>query len=81
MNVLVIEPGNGSRWLSHAYFVDRFGNPNARGKFVAGDVWAGDGGWNMPDDYQGQWEAYMTHRRFILKVERAAMKAPAEVTA
>lgn len=69
MNVLVIEPGNGSVWLCHAMYVDRFGKPNPRGRFVAGDVWTYDGGWNMPDDYQGQWEPYMTHRRRILKVE------------
>ncbi len=25
MNVLVIEPGHGSQWLTSAYFVDRFG--------------------------------------------------------
>lgn len=69
MNVLVIEPGNGSVWLEHARYVDRFGNPNPRGQFVAGDTWQYDGGWNMPDDYQGQWEPYMTRRRFILKIE------------
>ena len=70
MNVLVIEPGNGSLWLSDAVFVDRFGKPNPRGRFVAGTVWSYDGGWNMPDDYMGQPEGYWTHRRYILKIER-----------
>lgn len=70
MNVLVIEPGNGSLWLHNAQYIDRYGNPNPRGRFVQGCVWAYDGGWNMPDDYMGQWEYYGTRRRFILKVER-----------
>lgn len=69
MNVLVIEPGNGSVWLERAVYVDRFGNPNSRGRYVAGTVWEYDGGWNMPDDYTGHPEGYMTRRRFILKVE------------
>lgn len=72
MNVLVIDPGRGSVWLQHAAYVDRFGNPNRRGRFVTGDVWAYDGGWNMPDDYQGQWDSYTTYRKFILKIERAS---------
>ena len=76
MNVLVIEPGCGSHWLSHALYVDRFGNPNPRGRFVTGDVWCYDGGWNMPDDYHGQWEAYTTYRRFILKVETPGGEKP-----
>lgn len=70
MNVLVIEPGHGSHWLEHAIYVDRHGSPNLRGRFVAGGVWTYDGGWNMPDDYRGQWEPYMTYRKFILKVEK-----------
>lgn len=71
MNVLVIEPGNGSVWLTHAVYVDRFGKPNPRGRFVTGLTWVYDGGWNMPDDYQGQYESYTTHRRRIRKVEPA----------
>ena len=69
MNVLVIEPGNGSHWLTRAYFVDRFGNPNPAGRHVTGDVWTDNGSWNMPDDYRGEWEGYTTPRKFILKVE------------
>lgn len=69
MNVLVIEPGNGSHWLSNAVFVDRYGKPNPLGRFVTGLVWSYNGGWNMPDDYQGQYEAYTTHRKLIRKVE------------
>ena len=71
MNVLVIEPGHGSHWLTNAIFVDRFGEPNPRGRFVTGDSWTYDGGWNMPDDYMGQNEPYTTYRRFILKIEGA----------
>ena len=71
MNVLVIEPGHGSHWLEHAEYVDRFGNVNPRGRFVQGDVWGYDGGWNMPDDYRGQYESYTTYRKFILKIEAA----------
>lgn len=70
MNVLVIEPGHGSVWLHNAEFVDRFGNPNQRGRWVRGFAWTYDGGWNMPDDYRGQWEPYGAPRKFILKVER-----------
>jgi len=69
MNVLVIEPGNGSHWLTHAEYVDRTGKPNPRGRFVTGLAWTYDGGWNMPDDYMGQYEPYTTHRRLIRKVE------------
>lgn len=69
MNVLVIEPGNGSHWLTSAVYVDRFGKPNPRGRFVLGDSWEYDGGWNMPDDYRSQNEPYMTPRKMILKVE------------
>ena len=72
MNVLVIEPGNGSLWLTHAEYVDRSGRPNPRGRFVAGWAWGYDGPWNMPDDYLGQYEWYTTHRRRILKVELPA---------
>ena len=72
MNVLVIEPGHGSVWLHHAKYVTADGRTSARGQFVTGSVWAYDGGWNMPDDYQGQWEPYTTLRRFVLKVEAAA---------
>lgn len=68
MDVLVIEPGHGSVWIEHAVYVDRFGHPNPRGHFVAGVVWAYDGGWNMPDDYRGQYEGYMAKRRLIRKV-------------
>ncbi len=72
MTVLVIEPGNGSYWLSNAIYVDRFGRPNARGRFVRGNVWSYDGGWNMPNDYRGQYEPYMTSRKFILSVAPAS---------
>ena len=70
MEVLVIEPGHGSVWLRNAIYVDRFGKPNPRGRFVTGNVWSYDGGWNMPDDYMGQLEGYTTPRRLILKVAR-----------
>lgn len=70
MNVLVIEPGHGSMWLTDAYYIDRFGRPNPRGRWVQGSVWVYDGGWNMPDDYRGQTESYAAPRKFILKVER-----------
>lgn len=68
VNVLVIEPGHGSTWLSGAVFVDRFDKPNPRGRFVRGTTWEYDGGWNMPDDYQGQPVVRCYPRRFILKV-------------
>lgn len=70
MNVLVIEPGHGSHWLMNAIYVDRFGRPNPRGRFVLGDTWEYDGAWNMPDDYMGQYEPYTTYRKLIRKVER-----------
>ena len=69
MNVLVIDPGHGSHWLSNAVYVDRSGKPNPRGWFVRGDVWVYDGGWNMPDDYRGQYESYTTPRKLIRKIE------------
>ena len=69
MNVLVIEPGHGSVWLAHAVFVDKHGQSNPRGRFIEGLTWVYDGGWNMPDDYQGQYEPYGAPRRYILKVE------------
>lgn len=72
MTVLVIEPGNGSVWLFNAAYVTRDGRRSTRGRFVTGDVWSYDGAWNMPDDYTGQYEAYTTPRRFILKVELPA---------
>lgn len=59
MNVLVIEPGHGSTWLTSAVFVDRFGKPNQRGRFVSG----------MPDDYRGQSISLTYPRKFILKIE------------
>lgn len=68
MNVLVIEPGHGSMWLEHAYFVKADGTPSSRGRFVRGDVWVYDGGWNMPDDYRGQYEPVTFPRSLILKV-------------
>ena len=72
MNVLVIEPGHGSTWLTDAVYTDRYGKPNPRGRFVTGDVWVYDGGWNMPDDYRGQSEVLTYPRRFILKVEESS---------
>lgn len=71
MNVLVIEPGHGSVWVMNAAYVDRFGRPNVRGRFVTGTIWEYSGSWNMPDDYRGHYEAYTTRRRLILKVEKA----------
>ena len=71
MSVLVIDPGHGSLWIEHAQYVDRFGDPNPRGRFVRGVTWAYDGGWNMPDDYQGQWEGVTYPRKLILKIEPA----------
>jgi hypothetical protein len=69
MNVLVIEPGHGSVWLSRAVYVRRDGTPSTRGHFVRGEAWEYDGGWNMPDDYRG-YEVSVTYpRRWILKVE------------
>jgi hypothetical protein len=72
VNVLCIEPGHGSSWLSSAEFVDRVGKPNPRGRFVRGDVWTYDGGWNMPDDYHGQYETVTYPRRWILKIVAVA---------
>lgn len=68
--LLVIEPGHGSHWLSDAYYVDRFGKINPRGRFVTGNVWGYDGSWNMPEDYSGQWESYTTRRHLIIKIEQ-----------
>ena len=69
MNVLIIWPGHGSEWLTDAVFVDRFGSPNPRGRFVQGSAWDYDGGWNMPDDYRGQYVPITVPRRWILKTE------------
>lgn len=70
MNVLVIEPGHGSIWLSSACYVKAdHVTPSPRGRYVKGDAWVYDGGWNMPDDYLGQSETMVFPRRFILKVE------------
>ena len=67
--MLVIEPGHGSTWLMRAAYVDRYGRQNVRGRFVRGIGWEYDGGWNMPDDYQGH-EIVLTYpRNFILKIE------------
>lgn len=69
MNVLVIEPGNGSFWLEGATYVDRFGQPNPRGRFVRGKAWEHEGGWNIPEggfDYP----VTLTYpRKWILKIE------------
>jgi hypothetical protein len=69
MNVLIIWPGHGSEWLIDAVFVDRFGKLNSRGRFVHGKSWEYDGGWNMPDDYRGQYMPVTVPRRWILKIE------------
>jgi hypothetical protein len=39
---------------------------------VQGDAWVYDGGWNMPDDYQGQYELMTFPRKLVLKIERPA---------
>ena len=76
MNVLVIEPGHGSLWLSDAAYVDRYGQLNPRGRFVSGVAWVADGGWNMPEDYRGYYEQYTTPRKMILKVDAAKGSRP-----
>jgi hypothetical protein len=68
-DVLVIDPGHGSYWLTRARYVDRFGSPNPRGRYVEGLVWYYDGGWNMPDDYRGEWLPVIVPRRYVLKIE------------
>jgi hypothetical protein len=69
MNVLVIEPGHGSFWMTRAKRVRADGTPSPRGRFVCGEAWEYDGGWNMPDDYRGHhiWLTYPW--RWVLKVE------------
>jgi hypothetical protein len=69
MNVLVIEPGHGSAWLTHAVYVDRHGKMNARGRSVRGMYWEYNGGSNMPDDYRGEDIPLTYPRKFILKTE------------
>lgn len=69
MNVLVIEPGHGSTWLTEARYVKADGTPSERGHFVRGRAWEYDGGWNMPDDYQGHPITVTYPRRWVLKVE------------
>lgn len=69
MDVLVINPGHGSEWLSDAAYVDRYGEPNPRGRFVRGYGWEYDGGWNMPDDYRGMEVPVTVPRRWVLKVD------------
>jgi hypothetical protein len=71
MNVLVIEPGHGSLWLTDATYVDRFGKSNPRGRYVCGRGWEYDGGWNMPDDYRGQYITLTYPRRWVLKVDKS----------
>ncbi len=70
MNVLVIEPGHGSVWLTNAKYVKRDGTPSNRGRFVSGFAWVYDGGWNMPEDYRGQYELMTFPRRLVLRVEK-----------
>ena len=72
MDVLVIEPGHGSEWCSDAVRVDRFGNPNQRGRFVRCKGWEYDGGWNMPDDYTGQPIVITVPLRYVLRWELLA---------
>lgn len=69
MDVLVIVPGHGSEWLTDAVYVDRFGQPNPRGRFVSGSGWEYDGGWNMPDDYRGQPIRLTYPRRWVLRAD------------
>ena len=71
MNVLVIEPGHGSLWLTDAKYVDRYGKPNPRGRFVRGTNWYHDGGPFLPDGGLDVPETIVYPRRFILKVEFA----------
>ena len=71
MNVLVIEPGHGSLWLTDAKYVDRYGKPNPRGRFVRGTNWYHDGGPFLPDGGLDVPETMVYPRRFILKVESA----------
>ncbi len=49
MNMLVIEPGHGSLWLTAAEFVRRDGSPSRRGHYVRGTNWYHDGGPFLPD--------------------------------
>jgi len=70
MNALVIEPGHGSTWLTRAEFVRSDGTPSVRGRYVRGLAWVYDGGWNMPDDYRGQYESVTVPRRWVLKLDR-----------
>ena len=69
MNVLVIEPGNGSLWLEDAVFVDRMGQPNPRGRFVMGTNWYHDSGPYLPDGGINIPETMTYPRKWILKVE------------
>ena len=69
MNVLVVVPGHGSEWLVDAVFVRADGTPSRRGRSVRGKAWTYDGGWNMPDDYRGQYETVWVPRRWVRRVE------------
>lgn len=61
MDVLVIEPGHGSTWLSNAHY---------EGQWVVGEAWddSGVGSALMPDDFRGEVMTLAMPRRFILKV-------------
>lgn len=69
VNVLVFIPGIGSVWFEKAYRCRADGALSPRGHFVRGQVWGYDGGWNMPDDYQGQYEPMWAPWKWVRKVE------------
>jgi hypothetical protein len=63
-DVLCIEPGHGSVWLSNAEDIEIDGEP-----FVRGYAWdsSGAGSSLMPDDYLGEYEMMTFPRNFILR--------------
>jgi hypothetical protein len=69
VNVLVIEPGHGSLWLSDAKYVRRDGVLSPRGRYVRGTNWYHDGGPYLPDGGINIPETLTYPRRLILKVE------------
>lgn len=68
MNVLVIEPGNGSYWLQGASFVDRIGEPDPNGEYVTGTYWYHEGGPFLPDGGINIPETLTYPRKWILKI-------------
>lgn len=59
-DVLVNHPYFGSVWLSKAYH---------SGELVVGEVWERGSGWNMPEDYSGEWTTMNFPLTCIRKVE------------